>query len=134
MTFLLPGLVWLLNDNCNSPVDFFIPTLKVFFYIILALLIIFLVFGVLQILVFVYFYKISQTILLIYLFIKIILGIIMIVNVQKGYNGDWSTSTCPNLESLTLKWLILHYVIVIFQAVHVIVSFIRTLFSSDRSY
>ena len=132
MIFLLPGLIWFFNDNCNSPLDFYIPTLKVFFFVILVLLIIFLVFAILHIASFEKFYKLSQTILLIYVFIKIILGIIMIVNVQKGYNGDWSKTTCPNLESLTFKWLLLHYIVIIFLTLHVIISFIRTFFTTDK--
>jgi len=134
LTFLLPGLLWFYYDNCNSPLDNYIPTLKSFFFVILSFLIVFLIFAIIQIAVFYICYKISQTMILIYLFIKIIIGFIMIVDVQKGYNDDWSSNTCEDFKSLTRYWLILNYIVMILLTLHLIISFIRTLFSSDKSF
>ena len=79
-------------------------------------------------------YIYAATVFLIYLFLKIILGIIMIVIIQKGYNGDWSTNKCDNIKSLTLYWLIWHYISIISLIIYMIYCFFRVLLSSDKEF
>ena len=102
---------------------------------ILGLLIICIIFSILQIKFFekyLYLYKCTANILLIYLFAKIITGIIMIINIQKAYVGDWGNNTCSNFQVLTFSWLILNYIMVGLLTFHIIYCFISTLMSSDK--
>ena len=79
-------------------------------------------------------YIITGTVLLIYLFLKIILGIILLIIIQKGYNGDWSLNKCDNIKSLALYWLIWHYISIISLIIYIIYCYVRTLFSSDKEF
>ena len=113
--------------------------IKIIYFIVLGFLIICIIFSILQI----KFtddchclYQTTGTITLIYLFAKIIAGIILLIAIQKSYNGDWNNwdnNICPNIKSLTLFWLILNYITIGFLTIHMIFSFIRTLLSSDKT-
>ena len=54
----------------------------------------------------------AKCILAVYLIGKLAVQIIMIINVHIDYNAEvgWDKTTCPNLESLTLFWLIWNYI------------------------
>ena len=110
---------------------------RIIYFGILGLLIICIIFSILQIKYFdkyIYLYKCTTNILLFYLFVKIITGIIMLINIQKAYIEDWSNinNTCSNFKPLTLSWLILNYIMVGLLTFHIIYCFISTLLGSDK--
>ena len=46
----------------------------------------------------------------VYLLAKFVLMIIMLTNVQNDYYRDWEDNICEGLESWTLAWLVVNYV------------------------
>ena len=54
----------------------------------------------------------AKFILAAYLMGKLAVQIIMIINVQIDYDAEygWDKTICPNLESLTLFWLVWNYI------------------------
>ena len=54
----------------------------------------------------------DKCIIPVYIIGKIAVQIIMLINIHIDYQSEtgWDTNLCPNLESLTLFWLIWNYI------------------------
>ena len=72
-----------------------------------------------------------QLCFLIYLYLKVPIGIIMLPIVQKGYNGDWAQNKCHNLKGFSLFWLIYNYIALISLIFYHIIAYLRAKYGSD---
>ena len=65
----------------------------------------------------------DKCILAVYIIGKIAVQIIMIVNIHADYISEdgWEKNLCPNLESLTLFWLIWNYINIGFTFIYFII-------------
>ena len=109
----MPGAIWFYYGNeeykCKSPIDGDISTMIICYFVAALLLIVPLINSLLDR----YTAKdCSKCIPAVYCIGKIAVQIIMIVNIQADYGSeiDWEKNLCPNLESLTLFWLIWNYI------------------------
>ena len=109
----MPGIIWFYYGNeehkCKSPIDEDISTMVICYFVASLLLLIPLINSLLDHYAA---HDCAKCILAIYLIGKIATQIIMIINVHIDYNSEigWDKNICPNLQSLTLFWLIWNYI------------------------
>ena len=120
----MPGIIWFYYGNeeykCKSPIDGDISTMVICYFVVALLLIIPLINSLLDR------YAArdcDKCILAIYIIGKIAVQIIMIVNIHADYISEdgWDKNLCPNLESLTLFWLIWNYINIGFTFIYFII-------------
>lgn len=74
----------------------------------------------------------------IYSIIKLIMLIVIIVFVQIKYIGNWDENTCPELQGLTLFWLIFNYIMlgvsIYYLIINIGISFCLCEYFDDYNY
>ena len=120
----MPGIIWFYYGSeeykCKSPIDGDISTMVICYFVVALLLIIPLINSLLE--------RnaardCDKYILAVYIIGKIAVQIIMIVNIHADYISEdgWDKNLCPNLESLTLFWLIWNYINIGFTFIYFII-------------
>ena len=109
----MPGIIWFYYGNeeykCKSPIDEDINTIIFCYFLVAILLIIPLIYSLVGHYTA---YDLCISMPAVYLVGKIAIQGKMISSVHRDYNSEigWDKNICPNLESLTLFWLIWNYI------------------------
>ena len=109
----MPGIIWFYYGNeeykCKSPIDEDINTMIICYFVVSLLLIFPLIYSLLDRYAA---HDCAKFMPAVYLIGKLATQIVMIINVHIDYNSEigWDKNICPNLESLTLFWLIWNYI------------------------
>ena len=109
----MPGIIWFYYGSeeykCKSSKDDNISSMIIWYFVVSLLLIIPLIKFFFD------HYEVEDCVEFlpsIYFIGKFIIKVIMIINIHTGYISEtvWDKNLCPNLESLTLFWLIWNYI------------------------
>ena len=109
----MPGIIWFYYGNgeykCKSPIDEDINTIIFCYFLVAILLIIPLIYSLVGHYTA---YDLCISMPAVYLVGKIAIQGKMISSVHRDYNSEigWDKNICPNLESLTLFWLIWNFI------------------------
>ena len=123
--FLLPGIIWLYygfsSDVCNSPLDDYFNLFKIFYLVVFGVLFVCTIIAIVDFNLDKYY---SINALLVYVLVKLGLGMTMLVIIQHNYYNGLESNECPSLKSLTIFWLVWNYIFVLIHLIYFLFSLI----------